>query len=74
MVLNHTQIFVLALLVDPTCELIFLTYNMFTIDEIQAMTTKAQWLNIYLVNLLKEVYTRVGAEWLYVESTINMAN
>jgi hypothetical protein len=40
MALKHTLISVAALLVDPTGELIFLTHNIFTVDEIQAMIAK----------------------------------
>jgi hypothetical protein len=47
MVAKHNQISALASLVDPTGELIFLTKNIFTKDEILAMTTEAEWLDAF---------------------------
>jgi hypothetical protein len=45
MVLYHIQISASALLVDPISKLIFLTQNIFIVDEIQAMTTEVKWLD-----------------------------
>jgi hypothetical protein len=47
MVTKHNQISAPASLVDPTGELIFLTKNIFTKDEILTMTTEAEWLDAF---------------------------
>jgi hypothetical protein len=47
MALNYTQISISTSLVDPIGELIFLTHNIFTVDEVQAMTIEAEWLNTF---------------------------
>ena len=45
MVTKHKQISAPASLIDPTGELIFLTKNIFTEDELFTMTTEADWLD-----------------------------
>jgi hypothetical protein len=47
MVTKHNQISAPASLIDPTGELIFLTKNIFTKDEILTMTTEAGWLDTF---------------------------
>ena len=56
MALNRTQISALASLVDLAYELIILTYNIFTVYEIQAMTTEAQWLDTFNKPTKRGVY------------------
>jgi hypothetical protein len=58
MVTKHNQISAPASLVNPMGELIFLTKNIFTKDEILAMTTEAEWLDAFAKPTKRGVHKR----------------